>query len=79
MESIMWLMIYYTLLSFVGVAIAAALCVAIEQQLPWLSLPMFFLLFALVLWGAWRIAVWLTRPEASKSATETPGRPAQRA
>jgi hypothetical protein len=72
----MWLMIYYCILSFVGSAIAAALCVAIEQQFPWASLPLFFTLFGLVLWGAWRLAIWLTRGEEAEAAVEESGTPA---
>ena len=64
----MWLMIYYTILCMVGSAIAAALCVAVEQHIAWLSLPLFFTLFALILWGAWRITIWLTRPSTERDA-----------
>lgn len=75
----MWLMIYYTVLSVLGAAIAAALCVAIEQLIPWLSLPLFFTLLALVLWGAWRLAIWLTRGEETRQPAEEPNSPARSA
>ncbi len=73
----MWLMGYYVILSLVGSAIAAALCVVIEQQFPWASLPLFFTLFGLVLWGAWRLAIWLTRGEKTEPSVEESGSPAR--
>jgi hypothetical protein len=71
-------MIYYTGLSILGSALAAALCVAIEQQIPWLALPTFFTLFAVILWGAWRLAIRLTSWEESAQPVESgsPARPA---
>jgi hypothetical protein len=74
----MWLMIYYTVLCFIGSAISAALCVAVEQKVEWLSLPLFFTLFAFILWGAWRLAVWLTRSEDER-VTEPQGGQATKA
>jgi hypothetical protein len=73
----MQLMIYYTILSFIGSAIAATLCVTVEQRFPSLSLPLFFFLFAIVLWGAWRLAVWLTRGAEVQTTVDKSGSPAR--
>ena len=63
----MVLLTYYTILSLVGVAIAAIIALAVERAMPALSLPVFFTLFTVVLWGAWRLAVFLTEPKATQT------------
>jgi hypothetical protein len=59
----MKLMTYYIALSLFGDAIAVALCLAIEQVVPWISMPIFLTLFFLILWAAWVLAVRLTEPK----------------
>ena len=39
------------------------ICLAIEQVVPWISMPIFLTLFFLILWAAWVLAVRLTEPK----------------
>jgi hypothetical protein len=64
------LLTYYTIISTIGFAAAAFLCLAIEQIVPWASMPIFLTLFFGILWAAWLVAVRLTEPKhASAPAT----------
>jgi hypothetical protein len=59
----MVLLTYYTILAIVGVTLSAMIGVAIERAIPGLDLPVFFTLFTVVLWAAWKLAVYLTAPK----------------
>ena len=61
----MTLLIYYTAICLILNAIAIAIGYAIEQVVPWASLPVFLTLFFLSLWAAWIIAVKLTEPKSA--------------
>lgn len=63
----MRLIIYYTVLSFVGDLIAAFVCLGIEKVVPWISMPIFLALFFLILWAAWVAAVKLTEPKLASA------------
>lgn len=59
----MILLAYYTVFVLVGTAAAAAIGVLLDPVSQVFSLTVFFILFFGLLWGAWALAVWLTRPE----------------
>jgi hypothetical protein len=59
----MVLLTYYTILAIVGVTLSAIAGIAIERTIPGLDLPVFFTLFTVVLWVAWKLAVYLTEPK----------------
>ena len=61
----MKLITYYVVLSLIGDVAAVALCLTIEQFVPWISMPIFLTLFFLILWGAWVLAVKLTEPKSA--------------
>ena len=63
----MKLITYYIVISLIANVAVVALCLAIEQVVPWASLPIFLTLFFLILWAAWVLAVKLTEPK-TKSA-----------
>ena len=63
----MKLITYYLVLSLVANLAAVALCLAIEQVVPWASMPIFLTLFFVILWAAWVLAVRMTEPK-TKSA-----------
>jgi hypothetical protein len=69
----MTLLVYYTILSAIGFAIAAFVCLGIEEVVPWASLPIFLTMFFAILWLAWIIAVKLTEPKASAPAVGATG------
>jgi hypothetical protein len=58
----MMLLIYYTLISLALDVGAVFLCLAIEQVVPWASMPIFLALYFLILWVSWIFAVRLTAP-----------------
>jgi hypothetical protein len=60
----MKLITYYLVLTFIGSSIAAVLCLAIEEVVPSISMPIFLVLFFVILWAAWVAAVRLTGPKA---------------
>lgn len=64
----MTLLIYYTVISLLLDAVAVAICFAIEQVVPWASLPIFLTLFFGSLWLAWIVAVRLTEPKSASAA-----------
>ncbi len=59
----MKLLVYYSVLSFVGFTAAAVLCLGIEKVVPWASMPIFLSLFFVILWVAWIASVKLTEPK----------------
>ena len=61
----MKLMTYYIALSLIGDLIAVFLCLAIEQVVPWISMPIFLTLFFVILWAAWVVAVRMTEPKSA--------------
>lgn len=61
----MKLLSLYTAISLVLDAIAVAICLLIEQYVPWVSLPIFLTLFFVILWVAWVAAVRLTEPRTA--------------
>jgi hypothetical protein len=63
----MKLITYYIVIALIANIAVIALCLAIEQVVPWASLPIFLTLFFLILWAAWILAVKLTEPK-TKSA-----------
>jgi hypothetical protein len=64
----MKLMTYYVALTFVGNTIAAIVCLGIEKVVPWISMPIFLVLFFTILWAAWVAAVKWTEPKAAAVA-----------
>jgi hypothetical protein len=69
----MKLLTYYLVLTFIGSTIAAVLCLAIEEVVPWISMPIFLVLFFVILWAAWIVAVRLTEPKAVDATAGTTG------
>jgi uncharacterized membrane protein len=63
-EKAMKLIAYYLVLTSIASTIAAGLCLAIEEVAPWISMPIFLVLFFVILWAAWIAAVRLTEPKA---------------
>ena len=64
----MTLLIHYTAINLVLDLVAVAIGYAIEQVLPWASLPVFLTLFFLALWAAWVIAVKMTEPKSAPAS-----------
>jgi hypothetical protein len=60
----MYLMLAYIVLALVGNAIIYFLGLVIEQMWPVASLPLYLLMFFVVLWLAWLGAVKITEPKA---------------
>jgi uncharacterized membrane protein YfcA len=63
----MKLMTYYIALATIGDIVAVFICLAIEQVVPWISMPIFLTMFFGILWGAWVLAVKMTE-QKSRSA-----------
>jgi hypothetical protein len=63
----MKLITYYIVLSLAADVAAAALCLAIEKVVPWLSMPLFLGLYFLILWGACVIAVKMSEPKIASA------------
>jgi hypothetical protein len=61
----MWLMLTYILLALIGNAIIYFIGLGIERMWPVASLPLYLLMFFVVLWLAWLGAVKLTEPKAA--------------
>jgi hypothetical protein len=59
----MKLMTYYIVLATIADIIAVFICLAIEQVVPWISMPIFLTMFFLILWAAWVLAVRMTEPK----------------
>lgn len=64
----MGLMIAYMALALIGNAIIYFIGLVIEQMWPSASLPLYLLMFFLVLWGSWIAAVKLTAPKVAVQA-----------
>lgn len=63
----MYLMVAYIALALLGNVIIYFLGLAVERVWPVASLPLYLLMFFLVLWFAWIGAVKLTAPKAAQS------------
>jgi hypothetical protein len=63
----MYLMVAYIALALLGNVIIYFLGLAVERIWPVASLPLYLLMFFLVLWVAWIGAVKLTAPKAVQS------------
>ena len=73
----MWLMVVYVALTITGSFIAYGLGlvierpqllgISVEQSLTTVSLAVFLAAYFLNLWGAWLLAVRLTRPKPSEA------------
>ncbi len=61
----MWLLVTYIVLAIVGNAVIYFIGLAVEQMWPVASLPLYLLMFFLVLWVSWLAAVKLTEPKAA--------------
>jgi hypothetical protein len=61
----MWLLITYLVLAIVGNGIIYVIGLGIERVWPVASLPLYLLMFFLVLWISWLIAVKVTEPKAA--------------
>jgi hypothetical protein len=64
-ERTMKLMTYYIVLATIGDVVAVFICLAIEQVVPWISMPIFLTMFFLILWAAWVLAVRMTEPKSA--------------
>lgn len=64
----MWLLLTYIGLTLVGNAIIYFLGLIVERVWPVASLPLFLLMFFVVMWVAWIAAVKLTEPKAAAQA-----------
>jgi len=64
----MWLLLTYVGLVVAGNAIIYFLGLLVERVLPVASLPLFLLMFFVVMWVAWLAAVKLTAPKAAAQA-----------
>ncbi len=64
----MWLLLTYVGLVLIGYAIIYFLGLLVEQVLPVASLPMFLLMFFMVMWLSWLAAVKLTAPKVAAQA-----------
>ena len=61
----MWLMLIYIGLALLGNAVIYVVGLAVEQALPAASLPIYLVMFFLVLWLAWLGAVKFTEPKVA--------------
>jgi hypothetical protein len=59
----MFLLVYYIVFVVVGTIAAALIGVWLDSISQIVSLTAFFIMFFGLLWGAWVLAVWLTRPK----------------
>ena len=63
----MWLLLAYIGLALIGNIIIYFIGLAVERMWPVASLPIYLLLFFVVLWLAWLIAVKVTAPKVAQS------------
>ena len=63
----MWLLLAYIGLALIGNIIIYFVGLAVERMWPIASLPVYLLLFFLVLWVAWLGAVKVTEPKAAQN------------
>lgn len=61
----MYLMVTYIVLALIGNAIIYFIGLVIERMWPVASLPIYLLMFFVVLWLAWLGAVKFTEPKAA--------------
>jgi hypothetical protein len=61
----MWLLITYLVLAIVGNGVIYVIGLGIERVWPVASLPVYLLMFFLVLWISWLAAVKLTEPKTA--------------
>jgi hypothetical protein len=61
----MWLMLIYIGLALLGNAVIYFIGLAVEHAWPAASLPLYLLMFFVVLWLAWIGAVRFTEPKAA--------------
>ena len=61
----MWLIVAYMVLAVIGNAVIYFLGLAVEQVWPAASLPIYLLMFFLVLWFSWIGAVKVTAPKVA--------------
>jgi hypothetical protein len=59
----MWLLVAYIGLAVIGNAIIYFAGLVIERMWPVASLPLYLLMFFVVLWVSWLIAVKVTEPK----------------
>ena len=66
----MWLLIYYVALVLVGDIAIYLIGLGIEYYWPRpiVSLTVFLALYFIVLWVAWVLAVWLSKPKVVQAA-----------
>jgi hypothetical protein len=64
----MWLLLAYIGLTVIGNAIIYFLGLIVEQVWPVASLPVFLVMFFVMMWVAWLAAVKLTEPKAAAQA-----------
>jgi hypothetical protein len=64
----MWLMLIYLGLSVIGNGIIYFIGLAVERAWPSASLPVYLLLFFIVLWVSWILAVKFTEPKVAAQA-----------
>jgi hypothetical protein len=65
MENSMKLLVYYIAISLGLDVVAVFVCLAIEKVVPWASMPIFLVVYFLILWVSWIISVKLTSSEES--------------
>jgi uncharacterized membrane protein len=63
----MWLIVTYAALAVAGNAVIYFIGLAIEQAWPVASLPLYLLMFFLVLWLSWILAVKITEPKHAQA------------
>lgn len=66
----MWLLIYYVAFVFVGDIAIYLIGLGVEHYWPRpiVSLTVFLALYFIVLWVAWLLAVWMSKPKAVATA-----------
>jgi hypothetical protein len=61
----MWLMLAYIVLALLGNAVIYFIGLGIERMWPVASLPLYLVMFFVVLWLAWVGAVKITEPKSA--------------
>jgi hypothetical protein len=61
----MWLILAYMVLAIVGNAVIYFIGLGIERMWPAASLPLYLLMFFVVLWVSWIAAVKVTAPRSA--------------
>jgi cation transporter-like permease len=68
LEITMILLIYYIVFVVVGTVAATMIGIWLDSVSQLVSITVFFILFFGLLWGAWVLSVWLTRPKEGEEA-----------